>query len=158
MKESRIVSRWDDNKVILCGEYETIKDCLEKNRGAYLRGAYLRGADLGGAYLRGADLGGADLRGADLRGAYLRGADLRGADLSGVKNYSENHDIFAQLIKNYLINFTKKEQEVGGRIFMLQLCWKSIVKEYPKEALKIANKLKKLGWDEYFKKIKREEK
>ena len=43
-----------DNKIILCGEYESIKDCLEKNRGAYLGGA-----DLGGAYLGGADLRGA---------------------------------------------------------------------------------------------------
>ena len=30
--------------VILCGEYESIKDCLERNREADLRGAYLRGA------------------------------------------------------------------------------------------------------------------
>ena len=33
-----------DDKVILCGEYESIKDCLEKNLGAYLEGANLRGA------------------------------------------------------------------------------------------------------------------
>lgn len=38
-----IKNRWD-NKVIVCGEYESIKDCLEKNRDAYLGGA-----DLGGA-------------------------------------------------------------------------------------------------------------
>ena len=43
-----IRNRWD-NKVIICGEHESIKDCLEKNRGANLEGAYLRGA-----YLRGA--------------------------------------------------------------------------------------------------------
>ena len=86
------------NKIILCGEYESIKDCLEKNRGtnlegadlrgtnlegAYLRGAYLEGAYLEGAYLRGAYLEGAYLEGAYLRGAYLRGAYLRGAYLEG---------------------------------------------------------------------------
>ena len=49
MKEIKIVSRWDSSKVLLCGKYESIKDCLEKNRGAYLRGA-----NLGGAYLRSA--------------------------------------------------------------------------------------------------------
>jgi hypothetical protein len=70
-----------NGSVIICGEYSSVKDALEKNRGAYLGGA-----DLGGAYLGGADLGGAYLRGADLRGAYLRGADLRGADLRGAKN------------------------------------------------------------------------
>ena len=35
--------------VVISGEYESIKDCLQKNRGAYLIGAYLRGADLEGA-------------------------------------------------------------------------------------------------------------
>ena len=29
-----IKNHWD-NKIIICGEYKNIKDCLEKNRGAY---------------------------------------------------------------------------------------------------------------------------
>ncbi len=80
-------------KILVSGDYGSVKDCLEKNRGADLKGAdlkgadlegaYLRGADLGGAYLRGAYLGGADLGGADLKGADLGGADLGGADLKG---------------------------------------------------------------------------
>ena len=49
MKEIKIVSRWDSEKVLICGKYESIKDCLEKNRGADLEGADLRGADLEGA-------------------------------------------------------------------------------------------------------------
>ena len=89
--------------IIISGEYENMKDCLQKNRGAnligayliganliganligaYLRGADLGGADLGGAYLIGADLGGANLIDANLRGADLGGADLRGANLIG---------------------------------------------------------------------------
>jgi len=77
-----IKNRWD-GKVILCGEYESIKNCLEKNSGAYLEGANLEGANLEGANLEGANLEGADLRGAYLRGADLRGADLEGADLRG---------------------------------------------------------------------------
>ena len=76
-----IKSRWYNTKVLVCGEYESIKECLEKNRGADLGGADLRGANLRGADLRGANLGDADLRGANLRGAYLRGADLGDADL-----------------------------------------------------------------------------
>ena len=77
-----------NGEIILSGEYDSVKDALEKNRGAYLvgadlGGAYLRGADLGGAYLVGAYLVGAYLRGADLGGAYLRGANLRGANLRG---------------------------------------------------------------------------
>ena len=58
-----IKNRWNGN-IIIAGEYESVKDALQKNRGANLRGANLRGADLIGA-----DLIGADLRGADLRGA-----------------------------------------------------------------------------------------
>ena len=102
------IKHWINENIILCGEYESIKECIEKNakkdlsgadlsgadlrgadlrgadlRGAYLSGAYLSGADLSGADLRGADLSGADLRGANLSGADLRGADLSGADLSG---------------------------------------------------------------------------
>ena len=54
----KIVSRWDSNKVLLVGKYESIKDCLEKNRGANLRGADLWDADLRGAenYLNSHDI------------------------------------------------------------------------------------------------------
>jgi uncharacterized protein YjbI with pentapeptide repeats len=75
-------------KIILCGEYESIKNCIEKNRGANLEGANLgganlRGANLEGANLRGANLGDANLEGANLEGANLRGANLEGANLGG---------------------------------------------------------------------------
>jgi hypothetical protein len=79
-----IKNRFTD-KIILCGEYESIKDFLERNRGAYLRGANLEGAYLEGAYLRGANLRGANLEGAYLRGANLEGAYLEGANLRGAK-------------------------------------------------------------------------
>ena len=69
-----IKNRYTDH-IILCGEYESIKDCLEKNRGANLEGANLRGANLEGAYLEGANL----------EGAYLEGAYLGGANLGGAK-------------------------------------------------------------------------
>ena len=128
-----IKSRFDAH-VIISGEYESIKQSLEKNRGAdlggadlrdadlggaYLRGAYLRDADLGGAYLGGAYLGGADLRGADLGdadlggaylggaylgGAYLGGAYLGGADLRGAKNYRDSHDIFTEIIRRQSVS------------------------------------------------------
>lgn len=87
-----IKSRYD-NSIILCGEYESVKDCLKKNRGAnleganlegaYLEGANLRGANLRGAYLEGANLEGANLGGAYLLDAYLMGANLGGANLRG---------------------------------------------------------------------------
>jgi len=92
----KIVSRWDSDKILFEGEFETLANALVEAaskradlqgadlQGAYLRGAYLQGADLRGVDLRGADLRGVDLQGADLRGADLQGADLQGADLRGV--------------------------------------------------------------------------
>jgi len=76
-----IKNRFND-KIILYGEYESIKECLERNNGADLREADLIGANLSGASLNGADLSGASLNGADLSGANFYGADLSGADLS----------------------------------------------------------------------------
>ncbi len=91
MANIEIRNRFTGN-IIISGEYESIKHCLERNRAnlqeANLRGADLQEADLRGADLQEADLWGADLRGADLRRAYLRRAnlweaDLRGAELQG---------------------------------------------------------------------------
>ncbi|RPJ55932.1 MAG: pentapeptide repeat-containing protein [Dehalococcoidia bacterium] len=72
-----------DSKVILSGEYESVKDCLVTNKKANLSDADLSGANLSDADLSGADLSGANLSGANLSGATLSGADLCGADLSG---------------------------------------------------------------------------
>ena len=101
-------------KTILCGDYESMKDCLEKNssadlsytdlhsadlrsadlHSANLRYANLRSADLSFANLRSANLSyaslsSANLRYANLRYANLRSADLRSADLSFTIIYGE---------------------------------------------------------------------
>jgi hypothetical protein len=152
--EIKIVSRWNSNKILLCGEYESIKSCLEKNRDAYLRGAYLRGAYLVGADLRGADLRGANLRDADLRGAYLRGAYLVGADLRGAKNYYLSHDFAIEIIRRQDIKFfSDKEWAIIGKIATHRICWDEITTDY-KPVLSIFKKLAKLGYDEFLKKFK----
>ena len=79
-------------EIIICGKYESIKDCLEKNKRANLSGADLFGANLSGANLSGADLSGADLFGANLFGADLFGADLSGVNLSGADLFGEKLD------------------------------------------------------------------
>ncbi len=156
-----IRSRWDSDKILLCGEYESIKDCLEKNRGAYLGGAYLRGANLeganlGGAYLEGANLGGANLGGAYLRGANLGGASLRGANLGGAKSYYMSHDFAIELIRRQDIKtFSPKEWIIIGQLSVHRFCWEEIRKNY-KSALPIFKKLAKLDYDEYLKKFKGE--
>lgn len=144
MKKIEIKNRVID-KIIISGKYESIKDCLEKNRGADLRDANLVGADL-----RGADLVGADLRDANLWGAYLRGADLRGA-----KNYSESHNFFAEIIKRQSIDyFTEKEWSIIGKVIIKRLCWDSIKKEFGKDLLRSLKKISTLGFDEYEKRFK----
>jgi uncharacterized protein YjbI with pentapeptide repeats len=79
-----IKNRFTD-AIILCGEYESIKDCLKNNRSADLHSANLRYADL-----RYADLSYADLRYADLRYANLSSADLSSANLSYANLRSAN--------------------------------------------------------------------
>ena len=151
--EIKIVSRWDSNKVLLVGKYESIKDCLEKNRDAYLGGASLGGADLRDAYL-----GGASLRGADLRDAYLGGASLGGADLRGVKNYLNSRDIWIEIIRRQPTkDFTDKEWSIIGQIITHKLCWDSIKKRYGKKIMPIFKKLSKLGFDEWEKYYKDKE-
>jgi len=162
-------------KVILSGEYESLKECLEKNRGAnlasaYLEGAYLVGADLVGANLEGAYLRDANLAGADFRGAYFRDADLvdanfRGADLAGAnlasadlrgaKSYSQSHDFCMEIIhRQDTKTFTDKEWAVIGEIMVHRFCWDKIKKDFPKEALQIAKKLTEAGFNEYEKRWK----
>jgi len=137
------------NKIILCGEYDSVKDCLEKNKNANLSRANLSGANLSGVNLSGVNLSGANLSRAD-----LSGANLSGAYLSGAENYSESHDFFIQLIKNNSNKFTKHEKEVASMIFAFRLCWKSIRKEYNTCARGIFKKLAGLGWSEYADKFK----
>ena len=154
-----IKNRYTD-EIMLSGEYESIKNCLEKNKdthlrgadlgGAYLRDADLRGADLRGAHLRGADLGGADLRGAHLRDADLRGAYLRDADLRGAKNYVDSHDIFKEIIRRQPVKtFTNPEWSIIGQILVHTLCWDSIKKRYGKKIMPLFKKLSKIGFDEW---------
>jgi hypothetical protein len=136
-----------DNKVILCGEYESIKDCLEKNRGA----------DLSGADLWGADLKGADLWGADLKGADLSGANLGGAYLGGAKNYSHSHDFWIEIIRRQkLETFTEKEWAIIGQVYVHRLCWDSIKKRCGKKIMPVFKKLtaEKFGeWEEKYKEV-----
>ena len=161
-----IKNRYTD-AIILHGEYESIKDCLEKNRGANLEGAYLRGANLGdayleGAYLRGAYLGDANLGGAYLRGAYLGGANLGGAylgdaNLGGAKNYVSSHDFWLEIVRRQKVgDFTDKEWMIIGQVFTHRLCWDSIKEKYGKEAMPIFQKLSKAGfgeWEEKYEEI-----
>ena len=156
--------------VIVSGYYQSVGECLEKNRDADLEDADLRGADLEDAYLGGADLGGANLRDANLGGAYLGGANLIGADLGGanlrdadlgganlrdadlvdIKNYSQNHSIFAELIRRQKADiFTEAEWSAIAQINIYTLCWSSIQKRFANAIPHVFEILAQAGWREY---------
>ena len=109
-----------ESKILISGEYNNIKDCLEKNRSADLRSADLRGADLGGAYL------------------------------GGAKNYKNIHQIAIEIAKRQPLEyFTEKEWSFIGKIAIHFFCWDKIKEIGGKTALSIFKKLAKLGFNEY---------
>ena len=84
-----IKNRFNDS-VILSGEYDSIKDALEKNITMNFYGADLSGANLHWANLHWANLSGANLSRANLDGADLYRASLDGASLDGANLYRAN--------------------------------------------------------------------
>ena len=141
----KIVSRWDEKKILVSGKYESVKDCLERNSGAYLSDA-----DLSGAYLSGANLSGANLS-----GAYLRGAYLSGADLSDAKNYYMSHDFAIEIIRRQPSKtFLEKEWSFIGQCSTHRFCYDTIKKDFARPALSVFKKLDKLGYGEFLKHIK----
>ena len=168
MKEIKIVSKYDNEKVLLSGKYESIKDCLEKNRcaylsladlsSAYLSHAYLSSANLSCANLSGADLSSANLSRADLSSANLSLADLSHAYLSSAKNYLSSHDFFQEIIKRQSVKtFTSSEWVTIGQIIVHRLCWETIKNKHKKPAMRVFKKLSKVGfkeWEEHYKEIK----
>jgi hypothetical protein len=103
---------------------------------------YLRGANLRYAYLRGADLG----------GAYLEGADLE-----GVKNYSESHEVFQEIIRQQKCDtFTNSDWAIVGQIIVHRLCWDTIKNYFGKKAMAVFKKLSACGyseWEERYKEL-----
>jgi hypothetical protein len=107
--------------IILCDEYESLKDCLEENRAnlsganlsrADLSSANLSSANLSGAYLSSANLSGADLSGANLSRANLSGANLSMADLSRAKSDDKTKFPHFQIPIGDLIVWKKVEGKI----------------------------------------------
>jgi hypothetical protein len=121
--------------IIISGEYKSVKDCVEKNRGANLRGA---------------DLWGADLCGADLWGADLCGANLCVADLCGAKGYVNSHEVFTEVVRTQKASlFLQSEWSAIGQIVIHRLCWDTIKKRFSKVMPSIFQKLADAGFGEW---------
>src|SRR3990167_4809982 len=185
MPEIKIVSQWDSSKILLCGEYESIRECLEKNRNIYLKGARLVGADLEDARLEGARLVGADLKGANLMGARLVGADLEdarlegarlvgadlvgadledarlvGADLEdarlvGAKNYYNSHDFAQEIIRRQKESYFTDEEWAFIGKLLAYRLCWEKIRKY-EIALTLCKKLAEKGFDEFLKKYEGE--
>jgi hypothetical protein len=128
--------------IIISGNYKSIKECLEQNRGANLWGANLWGANLRGA----------NLRGANLRGANLWGANLWGANLWGAKNYQDSHEVFIETVRMQKVEvFTESEWSAIAQITVHRLCWDSIKKRFPNVVPHIFKILADAGFNEWLK-------
>ena len=107
-----------NGKIILCGEYESVADCINKNSSADLSYADLSYADLSSADLSSADLSSADLRSADLSSADLRYADLSSADLRSADLFGEKIVKIPLMIYGlkYDIFITEKHIKIGCEV------------------------------------------
>ena len=123
------------NAIIVEGDYESRKDCLEKNQGVNLQGANLQGAVLQCAVLQGAN---------------LRGVNLQGAVLQGAEEYAQSHDFFAEIVKRQSIKiFTTSEWKCIAVISIHRICWDTIKKQFGETAMSVFKKLSKAGFDEW---------
>jgi len=123
----------------------TIKRLAEKYRDK-LDYACLTDADLSGINLFYAN---------DLFQADLSFAILDNTKLTGIKGYSDSHEIFFELCRRQPTGtFNLKELAIIGELSLHRPCWDVIKKRYGKTALSIAKKLAKAGWDEYYRKYK----
>jgi len=148
---------------------KAVKDCVDLRgvdisdacldfadlRGAWLYGAQLSRSSLNYAFLHGACLEYANLYGANVRFALFDGAHLQGANLDNIVGYSNNHTIFAELIRRYRHEFTPREQKIAFRIVGLKLCLETIRNKYGGEVEIIFTKLAELGWREYLDEYKK---
>jgi len=152
VKTIEVKNRFTGN-VIVSGKYESIKNCLEKNRDADLGGANLGGANLGDAYLgdaylRGANLRDANLRDANLGDANLGGANLRGANLGVKYPPMMSHAFIAEILKRETndINMLKW---IGLILLMREWCWDDFKEKASGKALLWAKKILCGKWPEF---------
>ena len=131
-----------ENKVKISGEYASVKECCEKNN-----------ANLYNANLPYANLSYADLSNANLYNADLSYANLFSTNLLGIKNYSEAHPVFFELVrKEKAETFTQVQWSIIGQIQCHTLCWDSIKKRFGKGILPVFEVLAKKGFGEFLEK------
>ena len=144
-----------ENKVKIKGNYKSLKECCEKNN-ADLFNANLFNANLRNADLSNANLSNTNLCNANLFNAFLSNANLYNADLLGIKNYSEAHPVFFELVRKEKVEtFTAAQWSIIGQIQCHNLCWDSIKKRFGKKIIPIFKVLAKKGFTEFLKRYEK---
>jgi len=83
-------------------------------------------------------------------GVNFRYSDLRNSDLRNSKNYSENHDIFQEIVRSQKAEiFTSREWECIAYICIHRICWDSIQKRFSAAAGRVFRKLADAGFGEF---------
>ena len=90
---------------------------------------------------------------ANLYNADLSYANLFSTNLLGIKNYSEAHPVFFELVrKEKAETFTQVQWSIIGQIQCHTLCWDSIKKRFGKGILPVFEVLAKKGFGEFLEK------
>ena len=141
------IRRWDNNEIIIKGDYESIAKCIEKNKDKSFYHADLSSANLSSANLRSTNLSYADLSYANLSYANLRSANLSSTDLRSA-NLS-----YSDLSKRYIqISRIGSRKGITAYCFDDDViwcgCWKGTLEEF-KSRVKEVHKNNKQYLSEY---------
>ena len=123
--------------------------------GVNFRYSDLRNSDLRNSNFRNSDFRYSDFRYSNLHGVNFRNSDLRNSDLRNSnfrnsKNYSENHDIFQEIVRSQKAEiFTSREWECIAYICIHRICWDSIQKRFSAAAGRVFRKLADAGFGEF---------
>jgi hypothetical protein len=107
------------NEIIVVGEYENIRDAVEKNK----------------SNLSGSDLSNSDLRFSNLSGSNLSGSNLRFSNLSGIKMNWQSHDLIAEILLRSAGDDYEKRSIAGLILVSRGWCWDKFI------ALPISDKI-----------------
>jgi uncharacterized protein YjbI with pentapeptide repeats len=142
------------NEIILAGEYENIRDAVEKNKSnlrfsdlsnsdlsnsnlsnSNLRYSNLSNSNLSNSNLSCSDLSCSDLSCSDLSGSDLSGSDLSGSDLSGSNLNWQSHDLIAEILLRSAGDDYEKRSIAGLILISRDWCWDKFV------ALPVSNEI-----------------
>ena len=118
--------------------------------GVNFRNSDIRNSDFCYSNLSYSDFRNSNLHGVNFCYSDLRNSDLRNSNFRNSKNYSENHDIFQEIVRSQKAEiFTSREWECIAYICIHRICWDSIQKRFSAAAGRVFRKLADAGFGEF---------